>query len=204
MILQKRREIYKRWVERQDIEVVRAKQREKSKRYYEKKRMMKELAKQQENNAEHVEAVQQIQESESESSEAISNQSTNIETSENDNISGESTCDEAVNNKSIDFIKMIYDNTIKILVRAYKKLSECDKSSDEYSRGLFTITCFLHKTERDFDENFLISVILETIKSIGAKNVVLELSFVNKLLKHGARVRHIHSVRSYDHLTLIT
>ena len=156
----------------------------------------------------YVEAIQQIQEPDRVSSlndsEATRSQSTHIENNGNDNASDESTSNESTRNKPIDFIKMIYDNTIKILVRAYKKLSECDKSSDEYSRGLFTITCFLNKTERDFDENFLISVILETIKSIGAKHVVLELSFVNKLLKHGARVRHIHSVRSYDHLTLIT
>ena len=45
MILQKRREIYKRWVESQDIEDVRAKQREKSRKYYQNKKMLKELQK---------------------------------------------------------------------------------------------------------------------------------------------------------------
>ena len=45
LILQKRREIYKRWLESQDIEVVRAKQREKSRKYYQNKKMMKELQK---------------------------------------------------------------------------------------------------------------------------------------------------------------
>ena len=42
LILQKRREIYKRWLESQDIEVVRAKQREKSRKYYQNKKLLKE------------------------------------------------------------------------------------------------------------------------------------------------------------------
>ena len=40
-----RREIYRRWVESQDIEDVRAKQREKSRKYYQNKKMLKELQK---------------------------------------------------------------------------------------------------------------------------------------------------------------
>ena len=89
-------------------------------------------------------------------------------------------------------------------MRAYKKLNECDKSSDDFSRGLFSIACFMNKTERDFDEQFLISAILETIKTIGSEHAILELSISNKLCKYGARVKQINSVSSYNSLTLIT
>ena len=63
---------------------------------------------------------------------------------------------------------------------------------------------FFNKIEQDLGENFLISVILETIKSVGSENVFLELSITNKLINHGAGIKNINSICSYDKFTLIT
>ena len=139
--------------------------------------------------------------------ESTSNESTSSQSSTNieNNITepDEPTPDENNEIAPGDY-KNINNFIIEILIRAYKTLRDYDTSSDDFSRGMFSITCFLNKIERDFGEHFLITVILETIKSVGSENVFLELSITNKLITHGAGIKQINSICSYDELTLIT
>ena len=212
-ILKMRREIYKRWRERQDIEVLRAKQRERSAKYYQNKRMLKELEKQQEENSEVASSINE--------NEVTSSQSTNIETSESESTSEETEIlnnnsvnnnNNSVNNNSVNNnstnnsnnnLNNIIENTKQIVIRAYTKLREYDKSSSEFARGLLSISRFLKKIEQDFGEQILIYIILGTMSVLGV-DIFLEQSIVDKLLKCGAVYKHINAVESYDSLILIS
>ena len=109
--------------------------------------MKKELQKQQEallNDKTVAEESTSIEDTTSQSSSNIENNITEPDEPTPDNH----------NESTPDNYKNINNSIIEILTRAYTKLRDYDKSSDDFSRGMFSITCFLNKIERDFGEHF--------------------------------------------------
>ena len=204
MILQKRRETYRRWVESQDIEVVRAKQREKSRKYYQKQRMLKELQKQQEEtNVEQVEETRQIQESESVSSvndsETLSIQSTNIENSENGTTSSETTCDENDCNENDALSphqEEMFDTAIKALMEIDNEIVKHTHGSREFDEWLLKSEYVVKKVRRCLGKIYPYIVIQKAMRQLGRELSVSPHS--HKLYLEGADATGIQKMLTYN------